>query len=101
MGRFQTSIAKLMALSFLVSLVLASMLYPTSAWSFLFQIILVLTLIAAIIRALYHWEGLSLWHRNYAMHGLAIGGLFIIVTWIFPIPVAVVVWFFDIQGPFG
>lgn len=90
-----------MALTFLVSLVLASMLNPTSAWAFLFQIILILTLLAAIIRVLFHWVGPSPWDRNYAMQGLAIGGLPIVFTWMIPIPVAVIARIFDVQGHFG
>jgi hypothetical protein len=94
------SITKVIALIFLVSLVTASIIYPSSALSFLMHIIIVLFLIAATIRGLYLWAELSI-PRNYAMQGLACGGLLMIVTWFFPIPVAVIVWIFDIQGPFG
>jgi hypothetical protein len=39
--------------------------------------------------------------RTCAIHGLVIGVLLMIVTWFFPIPIAILVLLFDIKRPFG
>jgi hypothetical protein len=35
------------------------------------------------------------------MRGCLVGGLAAIVFWFLPIPVAAIVWVFDLEGPFG
>jgi hypothetical protein len=84
-----------MALTLLVALVLAPMINSSSAWAFAFQIVLVLTLMAAIIRGLFHSDG------NYALHGFMLGGLIVIVTWFLPIPIAIIINILNIRRPFG
>jgi hypothetical protein len=39
-------------------------------------------------------------HRTYAIHGMVAGVLLMIVTWVFPIPVAILVYLLDIRLAF-
>lgn len=39
--------------------------------------------------------------RSYAGRGAAIGCGAAVLTWFLPLPVALIVWLFDVEGPFG
>jgi hypothetical protein len=95
MRRVQITIASLMRLTVITSLVIARSLNPSALLALVFHTFLIVLLFVAII------GGLMLCDGNFALHGLLVGDVAMIGLGVLPILHAVVGDPFGIAGPSG